>query len=214
MRVAGSTRTITAALAATLALANASGGVEIRWAATSGIGYLTEIHNHVDPSPRVAAEATTRLTKRASLGLMGDYSVYRAVAPGNSGLQWRALALVHWRPTSGPLLGRIEPFGQFGIGAGSMGWDSPTASQRTLGPAARLAIGADTWIGGTYSVVTMLSLERLDSAIIDLKRRYPTMFTLSIGIAMVAPQGAALLSRRSDSLRQRFGAAHSPRMER
>lgn len=169
-------------------------GFSARWSATAGLGQPTELFDYVGISPRAFGSVTIRLTQAADLGLAGDYAWYNSRDPAEGGRQWRALALVRWASRPRWLPPWCSPFGELGLGLGRLEYVGLTRVERRVGPASRLAVGLDLHVRPRVDLVATIGLDRLDSSINSMERKYPTMVSLKLGLALRLPRGEPLFA--------------------
>jgi hypothetical protein len=173
----------------------ATRGAEVRWSAGGAAGYFTEVADNIDISPAVEVSTLAQFTESTALGVLFDYSVYRPVFTWQSGSQWRVLFMIerHWE--IGLLRRRIQPFFQFGIGLGQIEYSDPVnenqyrRAQIMAGPAGRLAFGTRVGLSSRFDMFALVALDRMDSAINALLRKYPTTIGLTVGATVRLPRG-------------------------
>lgn len=152
------------------------------------------MERYVGASPSAELSGFVPLTEKTAVGLLVDYTHHRTEAPGVESHQQRLLAVVRWKLPGARLRDRIQPFAQFGVGAGTMEYTGLRLSELLNGPASRLGIGASVRINQRVSVETSLSYDRLEAASTQAERKYPTMVSLRCSLALEAFGSKPLLA--------------------
>ena len=165
----------------------------LRWSASGGIGEPTEIRDYVGLSPRVATSLSVRFTDATYLGVLADYTSYQGTLTLTSGSHRRILAFVQWNMEQEWMPRWCHPFGQLGVGVGTMEYVGFTRVERLLGPASRLAAGMTFRLNRRVEITTILSFDRLDTAANQMGRFYPSMLSLNLEIGFHWPRGGPLL---------------------
>jgi hypothetical protein len=152
------------------------------------------MRHYLNLCPSGEGVVSVRLTGRTWLALMGDYTHYRNSSAQESGSHERMLGIIQWRLPARWFPPWVEPFGQLGLGIGSMAYSGVLSDERVSGPASRLGIGARLYAGEHVFFVPTLSFDRLDAAANQVDRKYPTMFTFRCALGLRVLGGRSLLT--------------------
>ena len=183
---------------ATATIPRVASAAGLRWTADGGVGVPIEIRNSVGLSPRALGSLTMRLTEGTEIGFAGDYAWYNTNHALSDGTQWRALALVRWHTRPDWFPWRMGAFGELGLGGGRVRYVEVHSLYALAAPASRLAAGLERQIAPRTAATLTLSFDRLDAALEPMYRHYPTMLSLSLGVALDLPRGGPIFAPPDD----------------
>ena len=151
----------------------------------AGTGVPTRMYSDVKIIPRVGCDAMKSVTQSVYAGVLIDYAAYRSSSsePAWAGGQWRILAVSEWEMAAQIMPRNWVLIGQVGLGGGRLHYEKDGGEETSNGPAGRVGLGVVRYTE-RMRISMILSLDRMDSAVHLLERKYPTAVNMSVRVGL------------------------------